>query len=37
MKIFELIFGKEENDYHVNWDTLEIKRNINYKKVREAR
>lgn len=29
MKILELIFGKEEKDYHVNWDTLEIKRNTN--------
>jgi hypothetical protein len=29
MKLLELIFGKEEQDYHVNWDTLEIKRNTN--------
>jgi hypothetical protein len=29
MKILELIFGKEEQDYHVNWDKLEIKLNTN--------
>ena len=31
MSILEKIFGVEENNYHINWDTLEIKLNTNKK------